>query len=172
MGIFGSFKKKRQRKSVLVGIATTYGEIWKIEDKNSFIVALFSRVSEKCNDGIDMDALTASERVFYIVQSLETEVNNGGFKQFFYNFGGDFANEAEQSLRQIGAEYTACIMRKALSALGEALPSDQTERQNLLEQTDENVQKTWTECDCEFYRYTDDLAELSYQFVLKNKNDF
>ncbi len=168
MRLFGAFKKK----SKSVGTAKSYEEIRKIEDKNRFIVTLYSYISKKCNYGMNMDALTASERVFYIVQALETEVNNGGFEQFFWNSDGEFANDAEQSLMKIGAENTSFIVRKALVALDEVLPTNQSERQNLLSQTDESVQKTLAECDCDFYNDTDYLEELSYRFVLKNENDF
>ncbi|MBQ9152075.1 MAG: DUF4375 domain-containing protein, partial [Clostridia bacterium] len=67
--------------------------IWKLTDTNDFIVALMEHLENKTHYGDDMSGLSEAERIFYITQTLEMEVNNGGFSQIFYNSSGNFSNE-------------------------------------------------------------------------------
>ena len=67
--------------------------IWNLTDTNDFVIAMTGYLNEKTQYGEDMSLLSDAERIFYITQTLEMEVNNGGFSQFFYNSSGDFSNE-------------------------------------------------------------------------------
>ena len=148
-------------------------DIWKIKDQNRFIIALCEQTSQKCQHGDDMDALSAPERVFYITQLLEMEVNNGGFDQFFYNSSGDFSNEVVAAFTEIGAYRTAEICKKALTALGNAVPADRDERVKMLNAVvNKKVEKLLGECDDAFYDYADDLNALNYAYVMKHRASF
>ena len=107
--------------------------IWKITDTNDFVIALFEHIEEKCQYGDDMSVLSNSERIFYITQVLEMEVNNGGFSQFFYNSSGDFSNELVNAFTAICAPKTAQICKRALLAFGQDIPVDRDERQEMLD---------------------------------------
>ena len=50
---------------------------------DDMVIKVYHAVCEKCDDGAFMEKLNAAERVLYITQKLETEVNSGGFSQFF-----------------------------------------------------------------------------------------
>ena len=63
-------------------------EIWALDEKTDFVVQMYMYVAEKCNYGQKMEELNEAQRVFYIAQELEAEVNNGGFSQFFFNSNG------------------------------------------------------------------------------------
>lgn len=45
---------------------------------------------------------------------LEAEVNNGGFDQYFFNTGGEFALEAIEGFKKMGADKMARLVKKAL----------------------------------------------------------
>ena len=47
----------------------------------------------------DSSSLTTHERRLVAVGGLRTEVNNGGFHQYFYNSAGDLADEAPRGPR-------------------------------------------------------------------------
>lgn len=47
-------------------------------------------LGEKCEYGEKIEKLSEAEKVFYLNQILEREVNNGGLSQFFYNASGNF----------------------------------------------------------------------------------
>lgn len=147
--------------------------IWNLTDTNDFVIALTEHLDNKTQYGEDMSVLSEAERIFYITQALETEVNNGGFSQFFYNSSGDFSNELVSAFTAIGANTTASICQRAVAAFGQDIPVDRDEREELLTELEsKGIDKIWEECDDAFYAYDDNLNELNYKFVMKHKGSF
>ena len=147
--------------------------IWELTDANDFVIALLEHLENKTQYGDDMSCLSEAERIFYITQSLEMEVNNGGFSQFFYNSSGSFSNELVSAFTAIGANATAAICQKAISAFGREIPVDRDERQDMLDELEcEEIDEILEECDDAFYDYEDNLNDLNYHFVIKNKESF
>lgn len=144
-------------------------EIWKLENKNDFICAMSGYLCNKCEYGDNIEVLSKEERVIYVVNQLEEEVNNGGFSQYFFNNSGDFANEVADALRTVGADSMAEICKKACSVFGEKVPERVEERR--IELANEQTELL-DQCDDEFYQYPDDLLELSYQYIVENKEQF
>jgi len=148
-------------------------EIWKIKDINSFIISMDNLLGEKCGYGESMELLSIHEKVFYLNQTLEREVNNGGIVQFFYNCGDDFvASEILNSLREIGANKTAEMYKKVLDAFGCEIPILMAERAAFLDQIEDKVNSALNEFNNEFYKYQDDLNALNYQYIMMNKEQF
>ena len=166
----------RYKNKVIVETDTTETEItiediWKIEDEWTFVIEMSSYLANKCEYGDNMEKLNENQRVLYITQSLEGEVNNGGFSQFFFNSSGDFANEVVSAFEKIGATKTAEICKTAVSIYGESVPLDRDERESLLIDNDE-VDEILNDCDNAFFEYEDDLTALNYQFIINNKDSF
>lgn len=151
-------------------------EIWKIEEKENFVVEMDKYIAEKCEYGDSMETLNAKQRILYITQALEMEVNNGGFAQFFFNSDGCFGNEIVSSFEKIGAMKTADICKKAISIYGDKVPTDRDEREEILtsddEKEEERIEAILNECDDAFFEYEDDLVELNYQFIINHKESF
>ena len=148
-------------------------EIWKIEDMNDFICAMDDYIQKKCKYGDNISALNEYERVFFVTQQLEMEVNNGGFSQFFYNFSGDFAHELVHAFTEIGAKKTVEICKKSLGVFPQDLPVDVDERQEMLEEMEsDEIEEIFNACDDEFYEYEDDLNTLNYNYIMKHKEFF
>ena len=174
------FGKKKQREKIKESVNATnvlfetdLDDIWIIAERNSFIIAMSGWVSKKCNYGNDIGKLSHAERVFYLVNELEMEINNSGFEQYLYNSSGNFANEIVNALREIKACATSEIIGKALTAIGCTIPEERSEREEKLdEMLTDDVSEIFSECDNEFYEYTDNLEELNYQFILNNKDQF
>ena len=151
----------------------TMDHIWNLTDTNDFVVALTDHLNEKTHYGDDMSRLSEAERIFYITQSLEMEVNCGGFSQFFFNSSGKFSNELVSAFTAIGATTTAGICEKAINAIGCDIPVDTVERRQMLDEREsDDVYDILDECDNAFFAYEDDLDELNYNFVMKNKEQF
>lgn len=151
----------------------TMEQIWSIEDPNDFMIALSDHLARKCQYGQDMSALSEPERTIFITQSLELEVNNGGFSQFFYNSGGDFTAELVAAFTAIGAERTAAICRQAIVAFGQELPADRDARLALLDACEsDELDEALAECDNAFYEYQDDLNALNHAYVLLHREFF
>ena len=144
--------------------------IWNLTDKNDFVVAMAEHLDNKTQYGDDMSLLSEAERIFYITQTLEMEVNNGGFSQFFYNSSGNFAGELVAAFTAIGAYATAAICQKAIDAFGCDIPVDRDAREEMLDELE--IDDILDECDGAFYDYKDDLTELNYHFVMNNKESF
>lgn len=175
LGLVGCGKKQATDDHT---INNTHGDtgmehIWNLTDTNDFVIALIEHLDEKTQYGEDMSVLSDAERIFYITQTLEMEVNNGGFSQFFFNSSGDFSNELVGAFTAIGANTTAGICQKAIDAFGRDIPVDRDERQEMLDELEsDELNEILEECDSAFYDYEDNLNELNYDFVMKNKESF
>lgn len=96
--------------------------------------------------------LTEPERVFLCVWSLEAEVNNGGFSQFFENSAGDYASATAAALRSVGAPEMAALVERAMAPFGpEGPPADRGQRQKALNALPASARELWGELDKEFY---------------------
>lgn len=152
---------------------TNMEHIWNLTDTNDFVIAMTEYLNEKTQYGEDMSVLSDAERIFYITQSLEMEVNNGGFSQFFYNSGGDFSYELVGAFTAIGANTTADICQKAIDAFDREIPVDRNEREEMLDEMEsDELDAALEECDDAFLAYEDNLNELNYIFAMKNKEQF
>jgi hypothetical protein len=114
-------------------------------------------------------SLSPSEQVFAAVWSLEAELNNGGFDQYFFNGAGDHAAAARIALVSIDALKTAAILAQAMALFGTGGPSeDQNTRQEQLEVLQEASDKPFESLNQEFFRYPEDLSELLARHMSKN----
>jgi hypothetical protein len=56
---------------------------------------------------------TKSQQAIYIIWCLETEVNNGGYNQFYYNPSGQYADLTPDALKLVGAFKFAELTKRA-----------------------------------------------------------
>jgi hypothetical protein len=80
----------------------------------------------------DPASLPTGQQRLLAVGGLRTELNNGGFDQYFFNPAGDLAAIAVQAAEQAGATELASLIHQALELLNAADPADQTARQDAL----------------------------------------
>lgn len=148
-------------------------EIWNTSEQNSFVIAMSGWLNRKCQYGENISVLSPEEKTAYIVDSFQSEVNNGGFSQYLYNSSGASVSELLSALSAIGADRTAEIYRKALEHLPAEFPLNDERRGVVLDEfiTDE-VSAVLASCDAQFYEHPDDLETLIYQFIMDNKNSF
>jgi hypothetical protein len=98
--------------------------------------------------------------VQHLIEELESEINNGGFDQFFFNSAGDYTAETIEALNAIGATHTAGIVKAAASRFPDGMPpKDRNERQDILEKISPDSD-AFEEDDDAFLEYRDDLAFL------------
>ena len=143
------------------------------DDQNGSIIELDNFIGELCSYGDDVDKLTEPQRLFYLNQNLEREINNGGFNQYFINSSGDFAHQTIQSLNAIGAKITADILQKAIDQFPDKqVPRDRDERIDAVEQIEQMANEVWDELDQKFYEYKDDLNSLNLNYIKKHPGDF
>lgn len=146
-------------------------EIWAMDDTEALIEELYQHIGEKCQFGDNMTALSAPERVIFVIGLVETEVNNGGFSQFFFNSAGAFANEAADAFLAIGAGKTAAICKKAVSIFGGTVPPDRDAREDLMDDNDE-AGRILEECDDAYFACEEALYALRHAYVMEHKAAF
>jgi Domain of unknown function (DUF4375) len=143
------------------------------DDSNRSIIEFDNFIGELCDYGDDFSKLTEHQKLFYLTQNLEREINNGGFNQYFCNSSGDNAHETILSLKAIGADKTADILQKAIDQFpGKTVPKDRDERVEIVEQIEETDNEVWEELDENFFEYEDDLNTLNIEYIKKYKAFF
>ena len=74
-----------------------------------------------------------ASQVLFAAHWCQSEINNGGFEQFFSNSTGVLAPEGVAAFRTIGMPQTATTIEKAMSVFGPTYPRDRDEREDALE---------------------------------------
>ena len=117
--------------------------------------------------------LTEPQQNFFYNQELEREINNCGFTQYFLNSSGDFAHRTIKSLAAIGAHKTAEILQAAINQFpGGTVPSNQEERQKIIEQIEDISSGIWNDLDQKFFNYEKNLNAINIEYVRQNKKLF
>jgi Domain of unknown function (DUF4375) len=117
------------------------------------------------------DQLTYPERVFGLIWELESEVNNGGFEQYFSNSTGSLAPDVVNALTAVGADQMAAITQSAIDEVGEVQWSDDAARKAAISHLSSTALKHLQCLDQAFYRYPDDLTELLYRYVHEHRDE-
>jgi Domain of unknown function (DUF4375) len=120
---------------------------------------------------LDYRDLSPPERVFLLVWELESEVNNGGFHQYFHNSSGALARDVVNALKTIGAQATADITQRALNTVGAMVTnwSDDADRQASIARLSPQARQILEELDGEYYKCPEDLTPLLYNYVAEHR---
>lgn len=138
-------------------------------DENAWLIAL-ARSEATRFWKLEFEELTRPEQVFLCVWELESEVNNGGFDQYFSNTSGDLARHVEAALDAIGARRTRSIVRQAIDAVGrEVLDEDREQREERLLALDDERRDHLEKIDQLYFGYPDDVTKLLYVYVQRHK---
>ena len=141
-------------------------------DMNGILIALSE--SDRTQFGKDdFDTQSPPQKVFSSIWAVESEVNNGGFSQYFSNSSCATAGFVAKALETIGAPKTADICRRAIAAAFPAgLPSTpETISLAASDFTDETDDKL-AALDNEFILYPHDLTQLLFAYVSKHPEEF
>lgn len=122
------------------------------DDGEEFIADIMREIYNK-------SPLTESEATVYHVSWMMTEVNNGGFHQFFYNKTGDFASDTAFLLRRIGATETAQLVERGCELFpGGTPPADCIERRAILDKFMPTQLMALDDLQEQFYSRSEDLC--------------
>ncbi len=151
-------------------MASTIEAVLAIEDPTQFAIALADLVY---GGSRGFDDLRPAERVVWCLDQLETEVNNGGFWQFFANSAGDHARESLEALRAIGAAHTAGLLERAIAVFPGGGPSPSRDlREHQVDALSGEHYALWETLDEAFYRHEDDLTSLLRAYLTRHTDDF
>jgi len=112
------------------------------------------------------------QKVFSAIWELESEVNNGGFSQYFVNSSAETAPFVVDALRAVGALDTANICERAIAAaFPDGLPNFDTIRSAAVDFPEELLGKL-EELNQQFFSYPNDLTDLLFTYVSERPEAF
>jgi len=136
--------------------------------KNSILIDLSE--SDKTKFGKQEFATQSTpQQVFSSIWAIESEVNNGGFSQYFLNGSCETAPFVAQALDIIGAPRTADICRRAIvTAFPTGLPSLPDAVSAAAAGFSDQVLEHLETLDSEFTEYPHDLTDLLFAYASKH----
>lgn len=140
--------------------------------KDHFLIAL-SESPQTDFVRVDFAAQPIPQKTFSSIWALESEVNNGGFSQYFLNYSAETSCFVAEALDLIGAPKTADICRRAIAvAFPEGLPSAPEVISTLAERFSGEVLERLGALNIEFFGYPDDLTKLLFEYVSRHPEEF
>jgi len=141
--------------------------------------AIMDYIDHKVGENYDrqyeiVTGLSKGFQAIYTTWWVEAEVNNGGFNQYFWNSSGEFAIEAIEGFKEIGAIRNAKLMEKAVTIAIKEMPEmKKFHKQGTLEAFSESYKHTkLNDLDDEFYKYEENLSELRITYIRNNPQLF
>jgi len=141
-------------------------------NKNSALIDLSE--SERTKFGKEEFSLQSfPQKVFSAIWAAESEINNGGFAQYFQNDSCESAPFVVDAFEAIGAPRTADICRRAIAvAFPDGLPSSPNAASSAAADFSEGTREQLEALDTEFFQYPHNLTDLLFTFVLKHPEEF
>jgi hypothetical protein len=141
-------------------------------NKNEILIGLSE--SEKTKFGKQDFALQSlPQKVFSAIWAVESEVNNGGFSQYFSNDSAESASFVVQALETIGAPKTANICNRALlTAFRRGLPTSVEALRSTASDFSEEILAELEPLDQEFFAYPHNLTDLLFAYVSAHPEEF
>jgi len=119
--------------------------------------------------------LTKPQQAIYIIWSLEAEVNNGGFNQFYFNSSGQYSDLIPDALKMVGALKFADLTTRANDIFKKENKKITKHQDGTLEGFSKSYEDNpLNKFDDEFYdlEKSENLQKLQVDFIRKNKAQF
>ena len=141
-------------------------------NKNSILINLSE--SDKTKFGKeDFATQSVPQKVFSAIWAVESEVNNGGFSQYFQNCSAETASFVGEALDTIGAPRTADICRRAIAcAFPAGLPTTPDGVSSAARDFADDVLQELETLDEKFFGYPHNLTDLLFAYVSKHPDEF
>jgi hypothetical protein len=151
--------------------AIVFGLLEMCPTKNQILISLSS--SEQTSFGRENFASQSlPQKVFSAIWEVESEVNNGGFSQYFLNSSDETASFVVEALGTIGAPETADICKRAIAtAFPAGLPGSE-ETRSAAAFFPAEVLDALESLDQEFFSYPHDLTDLLFAYVSQHPEEF
>lgn len=148
--------------------------------KDNLLQVVFDNLSMKQPKDYEKEYKTVmswnkSRQAIYMIWVLETEVNNGGYNQFYFNSSGQFYKHLPDALKFVGANKFADLTDRANSTFEKENPKITQHQDGTLEgfskSYDDNLLK---KLDDEFYKLykIENLQHIQVEFIKKHKIEF
>jgi hypothetical protein len=140
--------------------------------KNEFLIGISESESTKFGKE-DFALQSFPQKVFSSIWTVESEVNNGGFSQYFLNSSAETAAFVAHAMDTIGAAKAADICRRAVDrAFPDGLPATANEISSAAADFSDELLAQLDAIDREFLAYPDDLTDLLFAYVSRHPEEF
>lgn len=115
----------------------------------------------------------SSMQAIYMIWVLETEVNNGGYNQFYFNSSGPFYTHLPEALRRVGATQFANLSERANKVFEiEKTTILQNQSPDPFSESDED--DPLDPFDTEFYALyqTENLEQIQVEYIRNHTKEF
>ena len=141
-------------------------------NKNSILIKLSESENTKFGKE-DFDHQSLPQKVFSAIWDVESEVNNGGFGQYFSNSSADSASFVVEALETIRAPKTASICNRAIAvAFPAGLPQAPETIRSIAGDFTKAILDKLGPLDQEFIAYPHDLTDLLFAYVSEHPEEF
>ena len=121
----------------------------------------------------DFARQSTPQKVFSAIWVIESEVNNGGFAQYFLNDSAESAPFVVEALGTIGAPKTAAICKRAIAtAFPEGLPQGTEAIRSAAADFPDEVLDSLEPLEQEFLAYPHNLTDLLFAYVSQHPEEF
>ena len=134
---------------------------------DSLVMALAQALDQK-SERLGENTLTYEERVILAIDTLEREVNNGGYGQLFVNSSCVYISLIIEALRQIDCPKTAEITHEALLAV-QRHPLTDMEIQYGTWENHVDRQEILAECDSLYFGRPENIEESLFAHIKANR---
>lgn len=119
------------------------------------------------------ELLSPARSQVVLADAVESEVNNGGFDQYFLNSSGDGAYLAPDALRALGLRDLAKMVESANAKFPKGPSPAREARLAQMEKLPESVSVAWNKLDDKFFdRKPPTVAEVCVKFITANPSEF
>jgi hypothetical protein len=147
---------------------------------DELLQVVFDNLSEKLSPDYASEYKTVTSwnkarQAVYMIWHLETEVNNGGYNQFYFNSSGQFYKLLPEALKLVGADKFSDLTEKTNKTYDEENDRITKHQDGTLEGFSKSYDDNpLNEFDSEFYELykTENLQELQVDFIRKHKHEF
>jgi len=121
----------------------------------------------------DLARQSFPQKVFSAIWAVESEVNNGGFSQYFLNSSAETASFVIEALRTIGASDAASICERAINAaFPSGLPASEEAIRSSANDFPDDVLDKLEDLDQEFFSYPNDVTDLLFAYASRHPQEF
>lgn len=141
-------------------------------NKNEILINLSE--SERTKFGKEaFAAQSLPQKVFSAIWALESQVNNGGFSQYFLDESAESASFVVEALETIGAPQTADICKRAVGiAFPNGVPASPEAIQAAAAEFSDETAAELDPLDQKFFAYPHDLTSLLFAYVSQHPEEF
>jgi hypothetical protein len=113
--------------------------------------------------------LSEPERDVLAIETLERDVNNGGYSQFFLNSPLEYVSSIVGALQRIGCPRTAAVTERAIAALRLGADLSPVALEERVMNAEPATQNEWLSCDREYLESGEDIAGRLFAYLKQHQ---